>query len=228
MVMVDVLRGRRREREVLDRLLDAVQAGKSRVLVLRGDPGVGKSALLDYMAGRALRCRVARTAGIPAETELEFSGLHQLCAPLLDRLGCLPHPQRDALCTAFGLQKGGAPSRFLVGLAVLGLLAAAAEEQPVGWGVGDAQWPDQASAQTLTFVARRLGAEPVGLVFASRNHEGDEAAGLPELAVAGLAHDDARALLGQALLGPVDERILDRLVAETRGNPRALLELLQE
>jgi hypothetical protein len=164
MVMVDVLRGRRREREVLDRLLDAVRAGKSRVLVLRGDPGVGKSALLDYLAGRALRCRVARTAGVPAETELEFSGLHQLCAPMLDRLGCLPDPQRDALCTAFGLQKGGAPSRFLVGLAVLGLLAAAAEEQPLVWVVDDAQWLDQASAQTLTFVARRLGAEPVGLV----------------------------------------------------------------
>jgi len=228
MVVVDVLRGRRREREVLDRLLDAVRTGKSRVLVLRGDPGVGKSALLDYVAGQAPGFRVARTAGVPAETELEFSGLHQLCAPMLDRLECLPDPQRDALCAAFGLQKGGTPSRFLVGLAVLGLLAAVAEEQPLVWVVDDAQWLDQASAQTLTFVARRLGAESVALVFASRKHEKDEATGLPELTVAGLAHDDARELLGQALLGPVDERVVDRIVAETRGNPRALLELLQE
>jgi DNA-binding CsgD family transcriptional regulator len=226
--VVDVLRGRRRERETLDRLLAAVRAGKSQVLVLRGDPGVGKSALLDYVAGQAPGFRVARTAAVPAEMELEFSGLHQLCAPLVDRLDRLPDPQRDALCTAFGLQKGEAPSRFLVGLAVLGLLAAVAEEQPLVWVVDDAQWLDKASAQTLTFVARRLGTESVGFVFASRNHEKEATRGLPELVVPGLAHDDARALLGQGLLGPVDERVVDRIVAEARGNPRALLELREE
>jgi DNA-binding CsgD family transcriptional regulator len=209
---------------VLDQLIGAVRAGESRVLVVRGEPGAGKTVLLDYLSGRASGCRVVRTVGVQSEMELVFAGLHQLCAPMLDRAEHLPLPQRDALRTAFGLSTGPAPDRFLVGLAVLGLLSEAAGERPLVCLVDDEQWLDRASAQVLGFAARRLGAEPVGLVFGARV-PGEELAGLPELVVHGLPEQDARALLDSALSGPIDDRVRDQIVAETRGNPLALLEL---
>jgi DNA-binding CsgD family transcriptional regulator len=195
-------------------------------LVVRGAPGVGKSALLEYVAGRASGCRVARAAGVQSEMELAFSGLGQLCAPMLDRVDRLPEPQRDALRTAFGLAGGAAPDRFLVGLAVLGLLSDVADEEPLVCLVDDAQWLDQASAQALAFVARRLGAELVALIFAVRESSGDrDLSGLPELVLDGLGDADARALLASVVRWPLDERVRDRIVAETHGNPLALLEL---
>jgi DNA-binding CsgD family transcriptional regulator len=218
------LAGRRSERDVLDRLVKAVRGGESRALVVSGEPGVGKTALLDYVAGRAAGCRVARVMGVQSEMELAFAGLHQLCAPMLDHLDCLPAPQVEALQTAFGLAAGPAPDRFLVGLAVLSLLSEVAGEQPLISLVDDEQWLDRASAQVLAFVARRLAAEPVGLVFAARVPDAG-LAGLPELVIQGLLEDDARRLLDSALPGPMDERVRDQLVAETRGNPLALLEL---
>jgi DNA-binding CsgD family transcriptional regulator len=218
------LTGRRAECGVLDQLITAVRAGESRVLVVRGEPGVGKSALLEYLAGRAAGCRVVRATGVESEMELAFAGLHQLLSPVLDRLDRLPVPQREALRTAFGLSAGPAPDRFLVGLAVLGLVSEAAAERPLICVVDDEQWLDRASMQALGFAARRLAADPVGLVFAARV-TGAELAGLPELAVEGLAADDARTLLESALTGPVDARVRDLIVAETRGNPLALLEL---
>jgi DNA-binding CsgD family transcriptional regulator len=204
--------------------MDSVRGGESRVLVVRGEPGVGKTALLDYLVGQASGCRVARVAGVESELELTFAGLHQLCAPMLGRLQRLPTPQRAALRSAFGLGPGSTPDRFLVGLATLSLLADAAEEDPLLCLVDDAQWLDQASAQVLGFVARRLAAESVGLVFATRV-PGEELAGLPELVVEGLGEPDAGALLEAALTGPLDARVRDRIVAEARGNPLALLEL---
>jgi predicted ATPase len=215
---------RRGECAVLDQLIDAARAGRSRVLVVRGEPGVGKSALLDYLAGHAAGCRVARATGVESEMELAFAGLHQLLAPVLDRLEGLPGPQRDALRTAFGLSGGPAPDRFLVGLAVLGLVSEVAGEQPLICVIDDEQWLDRASVQALGFVARRLATEPAGLVFAARV-PGAELSGLPELVVEGLREKDARALLDSALAGPVDARVRDLIVAETRGNPLALLEL---
>jgi DNA-binding CsgD family transcriptional regulator/Spy/CpxP family protein refolding chaperone len=218
------LTGRRSECGVLDRLVDAVRAGESRALVVAGEPGVGKTALLDYVAGRAVGCRVGRATGVQSEMELAFAGLQQLCAPMLEGLERLPAPQRDALRSAFGLSAGPPPDRFLVGLAVLSLLAEVAGEQPLVCLVDDQQWLDSASAQVLGFAARRLGAESVGLVFAARVPGGD-LAGLPELPVAGLPEADARALLDSVIAGPLDARVRDRIVAETRGNPLALLEL---
>jgi DNA-binding CsgD family transcriptional regulator/tetratricopeptide (TPR) repeat protein len=195
-------------------------------LVVRGEPGVGKSALLEYVAGRASGCRVARAAGVQSEMELAFSGLSQLCAPMLDRIDRLPEPQRDALRTAFGLAGGAAPDRFLVGLAVLGLLSDAANEEPLVCLVDDAQWLDQASAQALAFVARRLVAESVALVFAVREPSDEQNfAELPQLSVGGLDEEDARALLASVIRWPLDERVRDRIVAETHGNPLAVLEL---
>jgi DNA-binding CsgD family transcriptional regulator len=220
------LRGRRPESEVLDRLLDAVRGGAGQALAVRGEPGVGKTALLDYLAEHASGCRVMRVAGVQSEIELAFAGLHQLLTPMLDRLQRLPAPQRAALKIAFGLGPGSAPDRFLVGLATLGLLAEVAEEHPLVCLVDDAQWLDQASAQVLGFVARRLAADPVGLVFAARVL-GDELAGLPELVVEGLQEADARALLDSVLTGPLDPRVHDRMLAEAGGNPLALLELPQ-
>ena len=212
------------ERGVLDQLIDAVRAGGSRVLVVRGEPGVGKSALLEYLAGHAAGCRVVRASGVEPEMELAFAGLHQLLAPVLDRVAGLPVPQRDALRTAFGLAAGPVPDRFLVGLAMLGLVSEVAAERPLICVVDDAQWLDRASVQALGFVARRLAADPVGLVFAARVTE-PELAGLPELAVAGLGEEDARALMESALTGSLDAQVRDLIVAETRGNPLALLEL---
>jgi len=221
---VSGLTGRLSERGVLDRFVADVRAGEGRALVVRGEPGVGKTALLDYLAGRASGCRVARAAGVQSEMELAFAGLHQLCAPLLDHAESLPGPQREALMTAFGLSAGPVPDRFLVGLAVLGLLSETAGERPLVCVVDDQQWLDRASAQALGFAARRLAADPVGLVFAARV-PGEDMAGLPELVVEGLAEDDARELLESVLPGPLDARVRDRVIAETRGNPLALLEL---
>jgi hypothetical protein len=209
---------------VLDRLVEAVRAGESRALVVRGEPGVGKTALLDYLAGNALGCRVVRAVGVQSEMELAFAALHQLCAPMLDRLERLPGPQREALGTAFGLSAGPTPDRFLIGLAVLGLLSDAAGKRPLVCLVDDQQWLDGASAQVLAFVARRLEAESVGLVFAARP-VGEELAGLPELVVEGLRDGDARVLLDSVFTGPLDARVRDQFIAETRGNPLALLEL---
>ncbi|AEA27706.1 ATP-dependent transcriptional regulator, MalT-like, LuxR family [Pseudonocardia dioxanivorans CB1190] len=218
------LAGRRIECQTLDRLVRMVRAGGSRALVLHGDAGVGKTALLEYLAGNAAGCRVARAAGVESEMELAFAGLHQLCAPMLERLEVLPAPQGDALRAALGMTVGSTPDRFLVGLAVLSMLSDVAEEQPLVCLVDDQQWLDQASAQVLGFVARRLGAEAVGLVFAARVR-GTHLEGLPELMVRGLPRAEARALLDSVLTGPIDDRVRDQIVAETRGNLLALLEL---
>ena len=218
------LRGRRSECESLDRLVDDVLAGNSRVLVLRGEAGVGKTALLEYLVARASECRVARAAGVESEMELPFAGLHQLCSPMVERLADLPDPQSDALATAFGLSLGDSPDRFLVGLAALTLLSEFADERPLLCVVDDAHWLDHASAQTLAFVARRLGAESLAVVFAERKPSKD-LKGLTELEVSGLADADARALLESTITGPLDERVRDRIITETRGNPLALLEL---
>ncbi len=220
----DVLRGRRNECAVLGGLLDGVRGGRSAVLVLRGEAGVGKTALLDYAVASAADLRVMRAAGVESEMGLAFAGLHQLCGPVLDRLGRLPGPQRAALGTAFGLEAGPAPDRFLVGLAVLSLLAEVAGERPLVCVVDDAQWLDQASAQVLAFAARRLLTESVLLLFAARE-PGADFRGLPELVVEGLGSADARELLDSAVGWPIDERVREQIVAETRGNPLALLEL---
>src|SRR5919202_2919516 len=221
-----VLLGRRSECETLDRLVATVRAGQSAVLVVRGEAGVGKSALLTYLVEHASGCRISRAAGVESEMELPFAGLHQLCGPMLDRLDRLPAPQRDALATAFGLSAGEPPDRFLVGLAVLSLLSEVAEDGPLICALDDAQWQDRASAQTLAFVARRLLAEGVGFVFAVREPSPtQDLAQLPELVVGGLGEDDATALLRSAIPGRLDERVSDRIVAEARGNPLALLEL---
>ena len=215
---------RHAERDTLKRLVAAVRDGEGRALVVCGEAGVGKTALLDYLADNASGCRVVRTAGCQSEMELAFAALHQLCTPLLERLTRLPAPQRDALRIAFGMGSGSTPDRFLVGLAVLNLLSDAAEPQPLICVVDDEQWLDRASAQVLGFVARRLVAEAVGMVFAARVPSAD-VAGLPDLTVEGLPEADARALLESALTGPMDTRVRDRILAETHGNPLALLEL---
>ncbi|WP_238008643.1 LuxR family transcriptional regulator [Dactylosporangium sp. AC04546] len=217
------LRGRQAECDQLERLLKDVRAGQSRVLVLRGEAGIGKSALLGRLVELATGCTVVRTTGVEPETELAYSGLHQLCAPLLEHRSRLPEPQRDALEQAFGLRAGDAPDGFRIGLAVLGLLAEAAAERPLVCAVDDAQWLDPMSELILTFVARRLGAESVALVFAAR--PAATLRDLPSLPVEGLADADARALLDTALTAPLDPHVRDRIVAETRGNPLALLEL---
>ena len=221
------LSGRRAECDALNGLVEAVRGGHSRALVLHGEAGVGKTALLDYLAGHAPDCQITRASGVQSEMELPFAALHQLCAPMLDHVSALPAPQRDALRFVFGLSAEPTPDRFLVGLAALGLLSSVAEKRPLLCLVDDQQWLDRASALVLAFAARRLGAESIGLVFATRNPGGD-LAGLPELTVAGLPDDDARALLAEALAGPIDSRIRDQIIAEARGNPLALLELSRE
>jgi DNA-binding CsgD family transcriptional regulator len=208
----------------LDDLAAAIRRGQSQSLVLRGEAGIGKTALLDYLVASVPELAVVRAVGVESEMELAFASLHQLCGPLLDRLDRLPAPQRQALEIVFGISSGSAPDRFLVGLAVLSLFAAVAEERPLLCVVDDAQWLDQASELTLAFVARRLLAEPVGIVFGARE-PGLELRLLPELEVRGIREDDARALLTSAVRFKLDEAVRDRIVAETRGNPLALLEL---
>jgi DNA-binding NarL/FixJ family response regulator len=221
-----VLAGRETECARLDQLLAEARRGRSGGLVLRGEPGIGKSALLEYAAERAEGSRVLRATGVEWERELPFAGLHQLCAGLLDGRDRLPEPQRDALATAFGLSSGSQPDRFLVGLAVLGLLSEAAEEHALVCLVDDAQWLDRSSAEMLSFVARRLRAESVVLLFAEREPGGlAELGGLPELRLGGLPDASARELLASVIPAPLDEPIRDRILAETRGNPLALLEL---
>ena len=215
---------RRAERSLLDALLRDVRSGQSQVLVFHGDPGVGKSALMEYAAERADGCRVLRAAGVESEMELPYATLQQLCAPMLDRLGHLPPPQRDALETAFGLSTGPAPDRFLIGLAVLSLLSDVSDHQPLLCLIDDQQWLDRSSAQALAFVARRLGAESVGVIMATRVPHPDLNS-LPEMEIGGLRDTDAHALLDSMLTASLDKRVRDRLVAETRGNPLALLEL---
>jgi hypothetical protein len=218
------LLGRKRECEVLDRLLDGVRGGRGGVSVVHGEAGVGKTALLDYAVEAARGFRTARTSGIEAEMELPFAAVQQLCSAFLELMDRLPQPQHEALGVAFGLITGPAPNPFLVGLAVLGLLAEAAEAQPLVCVVDDAQWLDSASARALAFVAHRLLAEKIALVFATRELA-DALAGLPDLRVEPLGRRDARALLESVLPARLDERVLERIVAETRGNPLALLEL---
>ncbi len=217
------LLGREREREVLGRLLDAARGGDGGVLVVHGEPGVGKTALLDWTVAEG-QLRVLRTGGVEGEMELPFAALQQLCSPILDRSDSLPDPQRDALRIAFGLSGGPPPSPFLVGLATLDLLSEASQERPLVCVVDDAQWLDRASARTLAFVARRLLATNIAFVFAARS-VGNALKGLPELAVESLGRRDARALLESVLPARVDDHVLDRIVRETHGNPLALMEL---
>ncbi|OKI54660.1 helix-turn-helix transcriptional regulator [Micromonospora sp. CB01531] len=218
--------GRLTECEQLDRLASEVLTGASRVLVLRSEPGMGKSALLGYLSQRVADWQVVSAVGAESEMELAYSGLHQLCAPLLDHLDELPTEQREAMATVFGLGNGPVPDRFLVGLGTLTLMAQAAEQRPLACIVDDAQWLDQASAQVLAFVARRLVAERVALVCAARTGAGDSVlTGLPELPVYGLSDRDARPLLLDNLHGPLDAAVIDQIVAESHGNPLALLEL---
>jgi len=218
------LLGRASEREVLDEFLGDVRRGQSRSLVLRGEAGIGKTALLEYLIHSAAEATVVRAAGVESEMELAFASLHQLCAPFLDRLESLPIPQREAIRVVFGLTSGPPPDRFLVGLGVLSLFSDAAEERPLLCVVDDAQWLDQASVLTLAFVARRLLAERIGLVFATREL-GMALEQLSVLDVPGLRRGDARELLASHLRSPLDAQVRDRIIAETHGNPLALLEL---
>ncbi|WP_101951077.1 LuxR family transcriptional regulator [Mycobacterium sp. 3519A] len=219
------LRGRDSECETLRGLLSTARSGTSQVMVLRGEAGVGKTALLDFVSDNSSEFRCVRVAGVESDMELAFAGLQQLCAPLLEHLDELPEPQREALNVAFGRGVGAPPDRFLVGLAVLSLMAAAATTQPLLCIVDDAQWLDAVSVQTLAFVARRLLAEPVAVLFAARDRGAAALSGLPKLPVTGLSDGDARELLDSVMVGSVDPRVRDRIVAETRGIPLALLEV---
>jgi DNA-binding CsgD family transcriptional regulator len=218
------LLGRAAECALLDDLLEDVRRGDSRSLVVRGEAGIGKTALLEHLIGSAKDLTVARAVGVESEMELAYASLHQLCAPLLEVHEELPAPQRDALRIVFGLSAGPAPDRFLVGLAVLSLVCAAAERRPLLCVLDDAQWLDRSSALTLSFVARRLLAEPVGLVFAARE-PGEELEHVQQVELRGLVNGDARALLSSSVRFALDDQVRDRILAETRGNPLALVEL---
>lgn len=221
---------RSEECETLEKLLGAVRGGMSRTLVIRGEPGIGKTALLEHVAASATGFEVRRLTGVESEIELGFAALHQLLIPSLPDLGRLPEPQRDALGSAFGLVAGGAPDRFLVGLATLTLLAHSAGEVPILCVIDDAQWLDQESAEVLAFVARRLHADRIGLLLAVRESDGrrDIFDRLPELCLNGLPEPDARRLLASVAAGPFTHQVGDRIVAETGGNPLALVELGSE
>jgi DNA-binding CsgD family transcriptional regulator len=216
--------GRSDECQLLDELLEAVRGHQSRTLVIAGEPGVGKTALLEHLEGAAADFRVQRVVGVESEMELAFAALHQLCTPMLSRRERLPEPQREALAIALGLTDGVAPDLFLVGLAVLSLLSETAADQPLLCIIDDAQWVDRASADTLAFVASRVSAESVGIVFATRSPS-DELARLPTLTLRGLDSDAARELLRSVMPGPLDEPVRERIIAEARGNPLALIEL---
>jgi DNA-binding CsgD family transcriptional regulator len=219
-------RGRDREREALDRLLDRVRGGESAVLVIRGEAGIGKTALMHYCARQASGCRLAQIHGVESEMELPLAALHQLCTPMLSSLDALPEPQQRALRVAFGLASEPAPDRFVLGLAVLSLLAENAAARPLICLIDDAQWLDAASSQVLGFVGRRLLAEPVGLLLAVREPAGEQLfPALPALPLEGLTDEDARALLTAAVPGHLDNRVRARIIAETGGNPLGLLEL---
>ncbi|MDQ1646838.1 MAG: hypothetical protein QOJ50_3022, partial [Cryptosporangiaceae bacterium] len=228
-VRMPAFRGRSPERRALLDLLDRVRGGESGVLVLRGEAGIGKTALLRYCARQASGCRLVQIAGVASEMELPFAALHQCCAPMLGGVSGLPEPQRRAMRVAFGLAAGGAADRFVVGLAALSLLAEGAVERPLVLMIDDAQWLDEASSQVLGFVGRRLLAESVVLLLVVRE-VGDQRLfpGLPELTIGGLSDDDARALLIAAVPGQLDGRVRDRIVAETRGNPLGLLESVSQ
>src|SRR5215203_3718927 len=222
------LRGRGSECALLDELVAAIRRGESQSLVLRGEAGIGKTALLEYLIDSAPDATIVRAVGVQSDMELPYAALHQLCGPLLDRLEALPAPQRRAMEIVFGVTAGEAeaPDRFLVGLAVLSLFSEVAEQRPIVCLVDDAQWLDQASALTLAFVARRLLAEPVGIVFARREGIGaPRLDGLPEVSIPGLRDAEARAVLREGLHAPLDPAVVDRIVAETHGNPLGLLEL---
>ena len=223
----DGLRGRTSECALLDDLVSAIRRGESRSVVLRGEAGIGKTALLDYLVASASDLHVVRAVGVESEMELAFAGLHQLCAPMLGRLERLPGPQRDALRTVFGISEGTAPDQFLVGLATLTLLSEVSEDLPIVCVIDDAQWLDRASAQALAFVARRLHAECIVMVFATRETNKDFAS-LPEFVLQGLPGPDALQLLNSVIKDPLDARVSKRIITETRGNPLALLELSGE
>ena len=222
-----MLRDRRDESAVIDRLLEDARAGRSGALLVRGEAGIGKTALLEDVIASASDVTLLRAVGVESERELAFGALHQLCGPVLDRLDRIPGPQRDALATTFGLSAGAVPDRLLVSLATLSLLSEVAEDRPLLGVVDDAQWLDRASTQALVFVARRLLAESVVMLFVAREPS-NEFTGVPELVVEGLQDADARALLASAIPGRLDERVADQLLSETRGNPLALLELPRE
>src|SRR4051812_15817751 len=224
MVEPTSLRGRAQESKLLDELVAAIRRGESRSLMLRGEAGIGKTALLEYLVESAPGVTVARAVGVESEMELAFASLHQLCAPMLDCRDRLPGPQRQALEIVFGLSAGAPPDQFIVGLAVLSLFSEAAGDRPLLCVVDDAQWLDHASAVTLAFVARRLLAERVAIVFAARE-PGEELRQVPVLQVQGLRDDDARALLGAGVRVMLDARVRDQVIAEARGNPLGLLEL---
>jgi DNA-binding CsgD family transcriptional regulator len=224
MATQDALRGRKTESAELVQMLDAVRAGKSRCLVIGGEPGIGKTALVEDAVAAAADFRVLRAVGVESEAELPYAGAHQLCRPLLAGLDGLPPPQRDALRVAFGFGEGPTPDRFLVALALLSLLSGAAEERPLLCVIDDEQWLDDASALALSFVARRLLAEAIAIVFVSRE-PGASLAGLPLLVLGGIGDEESRELLAARMRGALDDRVRDRIVAETRGNPLALLEL---
>jgi DNA-binding CsgD family transcriptional regulator len=221
---IPMLRGRRDERAVLDGLLDDTRAGRSGVLVLRGEAGIGKTALLEHAIESASDVRMLRAVGVESEMELPFAALHQLCAPVHNFIDRIPAPQREALEITFGVGAGAAPDRFLVALANLSLLSETAQERPLLCVIDDAQWLDRASAQVLGFVARRLLAEPVVLLFAARETP-DAFADLPELLIKGVDDAEAGKLLASVIAGRLDDRVADQLVAEARGNPLALIEL---
>jgi len=228
-VRAPAFRGRKHERAVLDGMIDGLRTGESSVLVMRGEAGMGKTALLQYCARGASRCRVAQISGVEFELEMPFAALQQLCGPMLEKVDVLPAPQRQALAVAFGLTTGSPPDRFVVGLAVLGLLAEVASELPLLCLVDDAQWLDQSTREVLAFVGRRLHAEAVMLVFAVRDSSEDDVLdSLPALTIEGLEPEDAAALITAAVPGHLDERVRDRLVAETQGSPLRLLELPRE
>jgi hypothetical protein len=218
------LLGRASECALLDGLVGDIRRGESRSLVLRGEAGIGKTALLEYLIESASDITILRAVGVESETELAYASLHQLCGPILNRINALPAPQREALEIVFGLRSAAAPNRFLVGLGVLSLLSEVADDGPLLCLVDDAHWLDQASGLTLAFVGRRLLAEPVGIVFAA--HEpGPKLQHLSKLEMHGVRNGDARRLLSSAVRFKLDERVRDRIIAETRGNPLALLEL---
>ena len=220
--------GRTHERERLDVMLAQARDGQSAVVVIRGEPGIGKTALLRYAARQASGLRTTEVEGVQAEMELPFAGIHRLCAPMFDGIEVLAEPQQNALRVALGVASGDAPDKFLVAVAVLNLLSATAEQRPLLCLVDDAQWLDVASMQALGFVARRLVAEPMAMIFSLREPTTTRALdGLPQLSLDGLDEPDARDLLSRAVPGRLDDRVRDRIIVETRGNPLALIELSQ-